>query len=209
MDDIMFKKCESNKLEEYLEKINKLESVFSKVITNNQSINNKYLLDLNDSIKKKDIELSQLKADAWDYILKNDGKVLLDIENNDSDIEIELDQQIYSQLCTTRKEIEAYRSEQNILINGCNQIYELLDELANFLGKDDKTVKNTKTLISIPNVCRIDKKYPLWNKNTNEIKLNITVLFKSLKDLIHNKKEKLRNDLIMLKAIEFDKLKIE
>lgn len=208
MDDILFKKCELNKLKEYLNTIKQLEGVFSKLISNNQSSNNKYLLDLNATINNKDIELRKLKANAWDYILEHDGKVLIDIENNDNDIEIEIDESIYQQLCITKKEIESYKSEQNTLISGCDQLYDLLDELANFLAKDDKTVKNTKTFISIPNVCKIEKKCPLWNKVTNEIKLNLKVLFKSLKDVIQSKMEKLDEELIFLKANEFDKLNI-
>ena len=208
MDDILFKKCELNKLKEYLNTIKQLEGVFSKLISNNQSLNNKYLLDLNATINNKDIELRKLKANAWDYILEHDGKVLIDIENNDNDIEIEIDESIYQQLCITKKEIESYKSEQNTLISGCDQLYDLLDELANFWAKDDKTVKNTKTFISIPNVCKIEKKCPLWNKTTNEIKLNLKVLFKSLKDVIQSKMEKLDEELIFLKANEFDKLNI-
>ena len=165
-------------------------------------------MDLNDTIKKKDIELRKLKANAWDYILENDGKVLIDIENNNNNIEIEIDESIYEQLCITKKEIETYKSEQNTLINGCEQLYDLLDELATFLAKDDKTVKNTKTLITIPNVCKIDKKTSILNKTTNEIKLNLKTLFDALKEKIKRNVEILENDLIVLKSIEFDKLNI-
>ena len=65
-----------------------------------------------------------------------------------------------------KSEMKIFREEQDNLIHGCDVLYNLIDELALFLGKDDKTVKNTKAFIIIPNICKIDKRYTIWNKNT-------------------------------------------
>ena len=208
MDDIMFKKCELGKLKDFNKSINELEVVFKKVLSDNQASNNRYLSTLNTNIQNKESELQKLKAAAWDYILDHDGSILMDIENSPDDVEIEIDEDIHNKLCTAKSEMKIFREEQDNLIHGCDVLYNLIDELALFLGKDDKTVKNTKAFIIIPNICKIDKRYTIWNKNTSEIKMNLRTLFNALKEKIKNNIEILENDLIVLKAIEFDKLNI-
>tara|TARA_Y100000389_G_scaffold23146_2_gene19750 strand:+ start:718 stop:1350 length:633 start_codon:yes stop_codon:yes gene_type:complete len=208
MDDIMFKKCELGKLKDFNTSINELESVFKKVLSDNQVSNNRYLYTLNTNIQNKDSELRKLKAAAWDYILVHDGSILMDIENNPDNVELELDQKIHDSLCATKSEMKILKEEQDNLIHGCDILYNLIDELALFLSKDDKTVKNTKAFIIIPNICKIDKRYTIWNKNTSEIKMNLKTLFDALKEKIKHNIEILENDLIVLKAIEFDKLNI-
>jgi len=204
----MFKKCELGKLKDFNTSINELESVFKKVLSDNQVSNNRYLYTLNTNIQNKDSELRKLKAAAWDYILVHDGSILMDIENNPDNVELELDQKIHDSLCATKSEMKILKEEQDNLIHGCDVLYNLIDELALFLGKDDKTVKNTKAFIIIPNICKIDKRYTIWNKNTSEIKMNLKTLFDALKEKIKHNIEILENDLIVLKAIEFDKLNI-
>ena len=208
MDDILFKKCELEKLTEFKALIVELESVFKQILSDNQTANNRYLSTLNKNIQTKDHELRKLKAEAWDYVLEHNGSVLIDIENNENDIKITLDEEINKQLSTAKADMATYQKEQDDLIHGCDELYNLLDELSTFLGKDDKAVKNTKTLITIPNVCKIDKKNPIWNKNTNEIKMNLKSLFESLTTLINDNMKILEGDLIDLKATEFDKLNI-
>jgi hypothetical protein len=208
MDDIMFKKCELGKLKDFNKSINELEVVFKKVLSDNQASNNRYLSTLNTNIQNKESELQKLKAAAWDYILDHDGSILMDIENSPDDVEIEIDEDIHNKLCTAKSEMKIFREEQDNLIHGCDVLYNLIDELALFLGKDDKTVKNTKAFIIIPNICKIDKRYTIWNKNTSEIKMNLRTLFNALKEKIKHNIEILENDLIVLKAIEFDKLNI-
>ena len=208
MDDIMFKKCELGKLKDFTKSINELELVFKKVLSDNQVSNNRYLSTLNTNIQNKELELRKLKAAAWDYILDHDGSILMDIENSPDDVEIEIDEDIHNKLCTAKSEMKIFREEQDNLIHGCDVLYNLIDELALFLGKDDKTVKNTKAFIIIPNICKIDKRYTIWNKNTSEIKMNLRTLFNALNEKIKHNIEILENDLIILKAIEFDKLNI-
>ena len=177
MDDIMFKKCELGKLKDFNTSINELESVFKKVLSDNQVSNNRYLYTLNTNIQNKDSELRKLKAAAWDYILVHDGSILMDIENNPDNVELELDQKIHDSLCATKSEMKILKEEQDNLIHGCDVLYNLIDELALFLGKDHKTVKNTKAFIIIPNICKIDKRYTIWNKNTSEIKMNLKTFY--------------------------------
>lgn len=211
MEDIMFKKCELGRLNEFSRTIAELEKTFSKILSENQALKNKHLATLNANIREKDLELKKLKAEAWDYLLKNNELSLLDSENvssDNEDVELKLDESIYNRLTTAKKEMEVYKKEQDQFIHGCNRLYELLDELATFLGKDDKSVKNNKLSITIPNVCKIDKKYPIWNNTTNEIKMNLKALFESLKTLINSNVILLENELIQLKAKEFDKLNI-
>lgn len=208
MEDILFKKCELGKLMEFNTTIKELETVFIKVLSENQIANNRYLATLNTNIQNKEFELRKLKADAWDYLLNNNETVLMDIENSPVDVELEIDEAIHNKLCTAKSEMKIFREEQDNLIHGCDVIYNLLDEMATFMGKDDRTVKNTKAFIIIPNICKIDKRYTIWNKNTSEIKMNLRALFDALKEKIQKNIEILENDLIVLKAIEFDKLNI-
>ena len=49
---------------------------------------------------------------------------------------------------------------------------------------------------------------PYGIKIQSEIKMNLRTLFNALKEKIKNNIEILENDLIVLKAIEFDKLNI-
>ena len=208
MEDILFKKCELGKLMEFNTTIKELETVFRKVLSEHQVINNRYLSTLNTNIQNKELELRKLKADAWDFLLNNNETILMDIENSPDDVELEIDEAIHNKLCTAKSEMKIFKEEQDNLMNGCDALYNLLEELATFMGKDDKTVKNTKAFIIIPNICKIDKRYTIWNKNTSEIKMNLKTLFDALKEKIQKNIEILDNDLIVLKSIEFDKLNI-
>lgn len=208
MEDILFKKCELGKLVDFNTTIKELETVFMKVLSESQITNNRYLANLNTNIQNKELELRKLKADAWDFLLNNNETILMDIENSLDDVELEIDEAIHNKLCTAKSEMKVFKEEQDNLIHGCEVLYNLLEEIATFMGKDDRTVKNTKAFIVIPNICKIDKRYTIWNKNTSEIKMNLRTLFYALKEKIQKNIEILENDLIVLKSIEFDKLNI-
>lgn len=208
MEDILFKKCELGKLTDFNTTIKELETVFKKVLSESQISNNRYLSNLNTNIQNKELELRKLKAEAWDFLLSNNETILMDIDNSPDDFEMEIDAEIHDKLCTAKSEMKVFKEEQDNLIHGCEVLYNLLEELATFLGKDDRTVKNTKAFIIIPNICKIDKRYTIWNKNTSEIKMNLKILFDALKGKIKKHIEILENDLIVLKAKEFDKLNI-